>query len=427
LHFPDSVPLFPLFSASSFTDNPQLPEKPMRSILAYLLVIYASALATAAHEPLSPAAIASPKSSQPAAPADPKIKALKTVAIQRPAQGASREEAGQLRRAEAEVWLAQAEKLRAYRGDETVTIDNAKEARHLEYVALLNAERAGNEFRKDARAALLQEIRTDRTLPGAQRCEAVGHSKYLELHNQWRKTSRELANALVESATLTGKAKSVEELLIPAVDAKALAVFKTSRSRDKRLAAYAEIERSLIDEFPDAVNGYEGLLNIACDSPESEGMPMVQELLRMENIPAEIKTKAAFMQARYDLLGRMLSEIAPGMGLTAGKEMWIYSWAQESDGSRALGEHLNEMKPGNVELVAFCLDAPNAGNTLENAVKEFPPGRLIHDDGVMGTDLVMNEPGLVYAISAEGKIRTINVLNERHRNHDGGGTGGPVQ
>jgi hypothetical protein len=65
---------------------------------------------------------------------------------------------------------------------------------------------------------------------------------------------------------------------------------------------------------------------------------------------------------------------------------------------------------------------------MENPDGKPPPGRPIHDDGTMGAGLVMNEPGLVYAVSHEGRIRTINVLNELSPNRNiGSGAGGAAK
>jgi hypothetical protein len=187
---------------------------------------------------------------------------------------------------------------------------------------------------------------------------------------------------------------------------------------DARLAAYAEIERSLIQEFPDAPNGYEGLLNIARDSPPGQAKTIIAGLLAMETAPSEIKTQAVVMQARYALTGRLASEVAPGLPLTPGRETWLYTWSANSRESVALARMLADGKPDAVELVGILLDKedaappPAGGNTGGEQPPPHPPGRLLQDDGALSAALVLTGPGLACAIGEDGRVRTVSLLNE---------------
>jgi hypothetical protein len=186
---------------------------------------------------------------------------------------------------------------------------------------------------------------------------------------------------------------------------------------DARLAEFAQIERALVAEFPDAPNGYEGLLNIARDSSPKQGAAIVAELLSMETTPSEIKTQAVVMRARYALAGRPVSELAPGLPLAPGKETWLYTWSKSSPESIALARMLADTKPDTVELLGLCLDReaepPLDGSAGEESAS-IQPGRLIQDDGTLSAALVLTGPGLVYAIGEGGRIRTVNILNELH-------------
>ncbi len=120
---------------------------------------------------------------------DPELAALKTVRVQRPEHLAGVAEARAARQAEARIWLEHAEMLRSYR-ERAPSPKNRREARRLEYMALLNAEKNGGEAEKERRGQLLEEIRRDTAVPAAQRCEAVARAKYFELRRQKRREAR---------------------------------------------------------------------------------------------------------------------------------------------------------------------------------------------------------------------------------------------
>lgn len=368
----------------------------MHPSLVFLLVLSAAVAAKAAPGSLpAVSGNALSETRQPASSIDPRLKALKTVPIQRPAQGTSAEEVRQLRQAEAKVWLSQAGKLRAYRENDNVSADDAREARQLEHIALINAENAGDETRKEQRKALLREIRTDQSLPVAQRCEAVARDKYFELQKQQMKVER-----------APGFRQGGQDAL------PALKSDSPRHSFDGRLAAYANIERSLIQEFSEAPNGYEGLLHIARDSSPEQGAAIIAELLTLEAVPENVKTQAAIMHARYALAGRSLSELAVDFPLTPDAETWLYTYAGNHRDSIVLAKMLADSKPDTVELIGLCLDRPGAVSSQGNPAGGRPPGRIIQDDGNFSAALVMTAPGLAYAIGGDGQIRTVNLLSE---------------
>lgn len=368
----------------------------MHTPLVFLLALSAAVAAKAA--PGAPPAVAGnalSETRQPASSIDPRLKALKTVPIQRPAQGTSAEEVRQLRQAEAKVWLSQAGKLRAYRKDDNVSADDAREARQLEHIALINAENAGDETRKEQRKALLREIRADQSLPVAQRCEAVARDKYFELQKQQMKVER-----------APGFRQGGQDVL------PALKSDSPKHSFDGRLADYANIERSLIQEFSEAPNGYEGLLHIARDSSPEQGAAIVAELLTLEAVPENVKIQAAIMRTRYALAGRSLSELAVDLPLTPDAETWLYTYAGNHQDSIVLAKMLADNKPDTVELIGLCLDRPGVVSSQGNPAGERPPGRIIQDGGDFSAALVMTAPGLAYAIGGDGQIRTVNLLSE---------------
>jgi hypothetical protein len=154
------------------------------------------------------------------------------------------------------------------------------------------------------------------------------------------------------------------------------------------------------------------LLNIAHDSPPEQGMAIIRELLQMETLPPAIKIRAVILQSRYALPGRLVSELAPGLALTPGRETWLYTWSENNPGNLVLAKMLAGDKPPDVELVGLCLGGETAALTQINTGGERPPGRLVRDDGVMSAHLLMSEAGLAYRVDADGVIRSVSLVRD---------------
>jgi hypothetical protein len=154
------------------------------------------------------------------------------------------------------------------------------------------------------------------------------------------------------------------------------------------------------------------LLNIAHDSPPEQGMAIIRELLQMETLPPAIKIRAVILQSRYALPGRLVSELAPDLTLTPGRETWLYTWSENNPGNLVLAKMLAGDKPPDVELVGLCLDGETVALTQINTGGERPPGRLVRDDGVMSAHLLMSEAGLAYRVDADGVIRSVSLMRD---------------
>jgi hypothetical protein len=330
---------------------------------------------------------------------DPELAALKTVQITRPGRIANTAETRSSRMAEARAWLEQAAKLRSYQG-KAVSPGNYREAHRLEYIALLNAARAGEASGEARRLQVLGNIRADKGFSAGVRCEMVAHSYYYDLQNRLsgRKIAPAHAHADGRGDSLRNQPNTQDET-------------RTEFIYDDYLAECEQVERSLIKEFPDAPNGYEGLLCIARDSPQERGAAIVAELMEMENLPAHLMNECRIMQKRYGLIGRRLTGLLP---LAEGKETWIYGWSKDAIGGMMAVKTLAGCFLEKA-FVGICLDKDTEA-ARRTAETEEPPGQQVYDaSGEIAAELGLTAPMLLYIADEAGHIRSVSGMNEARR------------
>ncbi|WP_342750654.1 hypothetical protein [Termitidicoccus mucosus] len=328
---------------------------------------------------------------------DPELAALKAVRVTKPGRFASAAEFQSARTAEARAWLEQAAKLRSYQ-EKAVAPENHREARKLEYTALLNAARAGDPSGETRRLQMLENIRSDKSFPAGVRCEMVAHSQY---HN----LQKRLSERKIVPSSADGRRDSRRNQ--PGTPDEARAEF----AFDAYLAECEQVERALIEEFPDAPNGYEGLLCIARDSSQERGAAIVAELMEMKNLPLHLINECRIMQKRYGLTGRRLTGLLP---LTDGKETWIYSWSKDAIGGAMAVKALAERFPGK-EFVGICLDKDTEA-ARRAAETGGPPGQQVYDaSGEIAAELGLTSPALLYIADESGCIRSVSGMNEARR------------
>jgi hypothetical protein len=376
----------------------------MRLISLILLIFYIAGVVLAQSSPretLAPNIVetASLATASEGSGIDPELAALKAVRIMRPERFTDAAKAQAARAAEAGIWLEQAGRLKAYREKAvSVSAENHREARRLEYVALLNAARAGNPSGETRRLQVLGEIRSDKSLSDGARCEAVAYSHY---HN----LQKRLSERKIASSPADGRRDSLRNQ--PGMPDEA----RTEFPFDAYLAECEQVERALIEEFPGAPNGYEGLLCIARDSSQERGAAIVAELMEMKNLPLHLINECRIMQKRYGLTGRRLTGLLP---LTDGKETWIYSWSKDAIGGAMAVKALAERFPGK-EFVGICLDKDTEA-ARRAAETGGPPGQQVYDaSGEIAAELGLTSPALLYIADESGCIRSVSGMNEARR------------
>jgi len=252
----------------------------------------------------------------------------------------------------------------------------AKNAKCLEGLALVRAWLAGDASQQTRRERVVAEVRGDKSVAATLRVELVGLADHVAI----------------------GKKKGL--------------------SRDARLLAYEQVERSLIAEFPALPNGYEGLLGLAHDSAEPRGSALAGELVRMTAAPAAVKAGARIVQARCALVGRSLAELTtPLVGaadpLAKPGAVWVYSWSAASAMSLGRAKALAVNAPAAATIVGVCLDDQNLDAARARAAAEKLPGAQVYSDqgarSPLARKLVLSEPGLIYATDEAGVVRSVTA------------------
>jgi hypothetical protein len=250
----------------------------------------------------------------------------------------------------------------------------AREARHEEAVALLQAGFLGDDSSRARREELVAQIRFDTTIPTRRRSEVAAMSDNLAVAR------------------------------------------RSFASPDARLAAQEQAVRGLIREFPDVPTGYRSLLRIAQARSEEYALFVAAEILEMP-APAPVVAEAQRMFARHDLVGRPLAQVLPRTGFeelvasTAGRPALLYTWSISSPASLDLAARLAaETAPG-VALVGINLDRDIDAARATVAERRLP-GLQRFDGapagGLASLALVLEGPGQVYAVDAQGFISSIS-------------------
>lgn len=254
----------------------------------------------------------------------------------------------------------------------------AKNARGLEALALLEAWLAGDTSQNTRRERLVREIKADRSVSKELRAEVFALADH---------------GAIVTRRDLT---------------------------RGEKLRAHEQATRSLVNEFPELPVGYESLLGIARDSAEPRGSALAREVAGMPGAPEQVKREAQTVLKRGGLLGQSLPALA---GPVAGgnhplaavgtQPVFAYAWASASPMSMLRAKALAARAPAGTRFVGVCLDRGDTAAARARAAAEQLPGEQIFDPagplGLLAQRLAFTEPGLIYAADAQGTIRSVTA------------------
>lgn len=257
----------------------------------------------------------------------------------------------------------------------------AKEAKRREALTLLQAWQAGDESREPRRKQLVADLRKDLSLPARQRSEVAAFSENIGVEKR--------AN------------------LSPAA----------------RLAAYEEVARALVVEFPDLPDAYEALVQIAKDSPDERAPQIVKDVLAWERTPAAIKKEARAIADRYSLLGKNIAEPTRlvfaqnnPFSNALGSRLVVYTWSSQHAPSIARAKELAAQLPAQTKLIGVCLDQRDLAPAKARAQAEALPGEQIYDwlgrRGEVAEALGAVDPGLIYLVDAKGVIRSVSAQRD---------------
>lgn len=194
-------------------------------------------------------------------------------------------------------------------------------------------------------------------------------------------------------------------------------------SHNDKLLAYEGAVRALIGEFPTLPNGYESLMYIARDSRESRGPVLAREVAGMADAPAWVRTEAQVVAERFGLVGSSLPGlVTPILGRnhalskSAGRPVVIYTWASTSLVGIMRAKVLAAKVPEGAAIIGVCLDAGDSSVAKNRALAEALPGEQIYDaagrNGPLVQTLRLFEPGLIYLTDAAGIIRSVSAQHD---------------
>jgi hypothetical protein len=202
-------------------------------------------------------------------------------------------------------------------------------------------------------------------------------------------------------------------------------------SRENKLLAYEQATRALIAEFPEMPNGYEALLHIAHDSPESRAPVLAREVAGMSAAPTWVRAEAQVIVNRFALVGKAMRDLAgshPSLAIPTGDSLYIYSWSRSSVASIRRAKALAASAAGNSVIIGVCLDDGDIESSRARATAEGLPGEQIYDPlgsrGALASKLVLIEPGLIYRADAAGIVQSVSAQNDLQPSLAGGQDGG---
>lgn len=253
----------------------------------------------------------------------------------------------------------------------------AAEARAIEVTSLIAAVQSGNPAVEGRLRETIDNLRKDKSVPAPQRARAAA--------------SYEFSTKM-----------------------------RTARTKEARLAMVEQVSRGLMSEFPTEPQGYESLLTLAHMSPEAKARELAGELSG-PGAPAAVRTGAADLVAKLDLVGKALVEELAGANaaasagkLTKGRPTILYTWATWSQGSLTFAAELKKRNlPAN--LIAINLDTDSTAAALV-AGQNGLPGELLYDDrgrsGALAQRLKLFSAPEVYLVDAQGFIRDVRGMDQ---------------
>ncbi len=193
-------------------------------------------------------------------------------------------------------------------------------------------------------------------------------------------------------------------------------------TRATRFAAYEELAKTLMAEFPDQVEPYESLLALANDHDDSvKGEQLARQLLSSV-APASVKNGAQRLLNRKAMVDNPIDlSLQDSEGVTLnlselqGKVVVLYAWTALGENSHLWVSRLLEKGGENVVFVGLNLDADTqAAQTKINclapgSLQLYDPGGL---NGALASQLNLGRVPSVYLIDHSGIVRAVDVWKE---------------
>lgn len=189
---------------------------------------------------------------------------------------------------------------------------------------------------------------------------------------------------------------------------------RNATNREGRLAAAAQVARSLAVEFPGQPQGYTSLLGVAQSSNDAKYVVLVREVAD-STAPAAVKAQAHALLRRQALLNQSLAGMLTGTkadalqaGLQSNRPTIIYTWASGNQSSIALAQYLAGRDLAKVNVVGLNLDTDVVAAQLLATQQHLPGSQHFDPLGSAGLLAVRLEvhatAGLVYLANAQGNL-----------------------
>ena len=188
---------------------------------------------------------------------------------------------------------------------------------------------------------------------------------------------------------------------------------RSNKSSVERIAAIEQEARNLISEFPQELQGYESLLNVALGSDDEKYRTLLFDLWRSA-APAEVKLRVRTLMDRHFLTGEKISTLLMDAGestlaaaLSPKRPTIIYAWEVGNEASMVFVEALTLRKLNGVNMIGLCLNA-NVAEAKRLTEKMQLPGTQHFDDrgrgGALAVRLKIDSAPVLILVSPDGLV-----------------------
>lgn len=181
----------------------------------------------------------------------------------------------------------------------------------------------------------------------------------------------------------------------------------------QRMDITTGVARAMIQEFPDAGEGYEALWAVARAEEGKAAADLARELLGAR-APERIRQAAGNLIERQELPGQALASVLGEdhaevlAALPTDEPVVVYAWSAQAPGSIALGQMLQARR---FAAIGICLDEA-VDESAKVAHQAGMGGRLLYDkqgsQGDVASRLSLDLPGQIYLTDSKGVIQEIN-------------------
>ena len=202
--------------------------------------------------------------------------------------------------------------------------------------------------------------------------------------------------------------------------ATALDMKPTGKDRAAKFAAYADLARKLIAEFPAQPEPYASLLALAEDSPDTGAAGQLAMELLDSKAPDPIKTGAGNLLDREAMVGTPVDLSATddqGRPLTLaqfrGKVVVLYTWTGRVNGSAGWVQRF--LAQGNTQVVFVGLNFDPDPTAAQAQMALVAPGAIqVYDPtgpgGTLAISLHLTRCPSVYLIDRQGVLQDVHGL-----------------